>query len=539
LSAAAARILPVGDAALTVELGRALDPALGARVRAIDAALAARPFPGLRETVPAFASLLVAYDPGRSSFAEARAAVERVLDREAAPSSAGTRHVLPVAYGGESGPDLAEVARDRGLSEQEVIARHSAVEYTAYFVGFLPGFAYLGLVPPELETPRRPTPRPRVPAGSVAMAGRLTGVYPFASPGGWSLIGRTPRALFDPWAEEPALIRPGDRVRFVVSEEKWEPAPPRTARFPRHAPAVEVLDGGLLTTVQDEGRRGRRRLGVPWCGALDAGAARDANRALGNAPGAAVLECTASGPTLRFLAATRFAVTGADLGAVLERADLGAWPVPLGRVVVARPGNVLSLRERRTGLRACIALAGGVDVPSVLGSRATDLVAGFGGVDGRALRAGDVLAAEGRAPGPEAPVEPAAAPAAGPLVLRVVLGPQDDMFTGAARARLEAEPYEVGPLSDRTGCRLRGAPLAHQGPAEILTDGMVPGCVQVPPDGQPIVMLADGPTTGGYPKIATVVTSDLDALAQLAPGDQVRFRIVTVEEAQRTRAAQV
>jgi allophanate hydrolase subunit 2 len=159
-------------------------------------------------------------------------------------------------------------------------------------------------------------------------------------------------------------------------------------------------------------------------------------------------------------------------------------------------------------------------------------------VDGRALRAGDVLAAEGRAPGPEAPVEPAAAPAAGPLVLRVVLGPQDDMFTDAARARLEAEPYEVGPLSDRTGCRLRGAPLAHQGPAEILTDGMVPGCVQVPPDGQPIVMLADGPTTGGYPKIATVVTSDLDALAQLAPGDQVRFRIVTVEEAQRTRAAQ-
>jgi len=126
--------------------------------------------------------------------------------------------------------------------------------------------------------------------------------------------------------------------------------------------------------------------------------------------------------------------------------------------------------------------------------------------------------------------------AAGPLTVRVVPGPQDDAFTEEARARLQSETYEVGPLSDRAACRLQGAVLEHRGPGEILTDGMVPGCVQVPPDGRPIVMLADGPTTGGYPKIATVITADLPPLAQLVPGDRLRFTAVSVEDAQRVRA---
>jgi biotin-dependent carboxylase-like uncharacterized protein len=232
----------------------------------------------------------------------------------------------------------------------------------------------------------------------------------------------------------------------------------------------------------------------------------------------------------------RFAVVGADLGAVLERADLGNWPVPLDRMVVARAGNVLSLRDRRAGLRAYVALAGGIDVPAVLGSRATDLVAGFGGVEGRALRAGDLLALGPPASPPPDLARSAPEGSAGPVTLRVVLGPQDDRFSADALARFESETWEVGPLSDRTACRLQGAALEHLGPGEILTDGMVPGCVQVPPDGRPIVMLADGPTTGGYPKIATVITVDLRRLAQLAPGDRLRFAVVTVEAAQRVRA---
>src|SRR5262249_4689397 len=147
-------------------------------------------------------------------------------------------------------------------------ARHAAGEYTALLVGFLPGFAYLGELDAALDTPRRATPRPRVPAGSVAVAGRQTGVYPFASPGGWHLIGRTSEILFDPTAARPALIEPGDRVRFA-RVEVLPPRPAATAVASPRAPAVEVIDGGLLTTVQDAGRRGHRRLGVPWCGALE------------------------------------------------------------------------------------------------------------------------------------------------------------------------------------------------------------------------------------------------------------------------------
>jgi len=169
----------------------------------------------------------------------------------------------------------------------------------------------------------------------------------------------------------------------------------------------------------------------------------------------------------------------------------------------------------------------------VLGSRSTDLVAGFGGYDGRALKANDHLSL-GKPPAADAADIAPAPPTAGPVVLRAVAGPQDDMFTEEARARFESETFAVSALSDRVGCRLEGPVLAHRGAGEILTDGMVPGCVQVPPNGQPIVMLGDGPTTGGYPKIATVLSADLGRLAQLVAGDAVRFRLVTIEDAQRT-----
>jgi len=264
---------------------------------------------------------------------------------------------------------------------------------------------------------------------------------------------------------------------------------------------------------------------------MDARAHAAANRAVVNPAGAAALECTMTGPALAFLAPLRFAVAGADLGAVLERADMGAWPVPRGASVLARPGNVLRFTGRRSGCRAYVALRGGIDVPAVLGSRSTELQAGFGGLAGRALATRDLIAVfppagEGEAAG-EPPLERHATSSAS----RVVLGPQADHFDAETIARFLASPWRVSPTSDRVGCRLEGEPLRHAGPAEILSEGMVPGSIQVPPDGQPIVMTADGPTTGGYPKIATVLTADLPLLAQLVPGEgEVRFEAVRVED---------
>jgi KipI family sensor histidine kinase inhibitor len=520
-------VLPLGDAALAVELGDGISPEVAARVRALDLALARDPPPGLRESVPTYRSLLVLFDPGALPFADMAALLQRQAAGVAsigAPPPGPLRRV-PVRYGGEDGPDLAEVARARGLTPAEVVALHSGREYTAYMLGFRPGFAYLGLLPPELETPRLATPRVRVPAGSVGIAGRQTGVYPWVSPGGWSLLGRTAVPLFDAAADPPSLIQPGDRVRFDPVDELRAP-PERRVASPAAEPWLEVLDGGLLTTVQDEGRPGYRRVGVSTAGALDAPALRRANAAVGNPPAAAGLECTVAGPTLRFLRPTRFALAGADLGAVLERADLGPWPVPPGRAVLARTGNVLSFTGRRSGCRAYLAFAGGLAVPLVLGSRGTDLGAGFGGWRGRALLAGDVLGLGPPGREPAVVPEEATPEAEDEAVVRVVLGPQADHFPPSALERFLGEAWRVGPSSDRTGCRLAGPALEHAGPTEIVSDGMVPGAVQVPPDGQPIVMLADGPTTGGYPKVAAVVSADLPRLAQLLPGrDRIRFTV--------------
>ena len=527
------RVLPQGDAAASVELGDSLDLATNARVLSLDRALRRSPPPGLRETVPTLRSLLVLYDPAALRFgALARHVEAAAAGIEAAPAPPFRRHEVPAVYGGEDGPDLEPLAAALGLAPDKLVARHAGAEYTALMLGFTPGFAYLGLLPGGLDVPRRDTPRIRVPAGSLAAAGRMTAVYPSASPGGWQLLGRAATRFFDPWRDEPALVAPGDRVRFVpVRERLAAEAGPRALARPT-APFAEVLDPGLLTTVQDSGRTGYRRFGVSGAGPLDARAHAEANRAVGNEPGAPALEATLAGPSLRFLATVRFAVAGADLGAVLDRDDLGAWPVPRGAAVLARPGNVLRFAGRREGCRVAIAVAGGIDVPRVLGSASTDLLGGFGGHAGRGLAAGDRLGA-GVAPA-RGPAETPPAPLAARATVRVVLGPQAERLEPASLRALLESTWRVGEASDRVGLRLDGGePLRHVGRAEILSDGMVPGAVQVPPDGRPIVMLADGPTTGGYPKVATVVGDDLSRLGQLVPGEgEVRFEVVRLEDVQ-------
>lgn len=527
--------MPVGDSALSAVFGDTIDAATNARVRALDARLLTSPFPGYQEAIPAHCTLLVLYDPLLCDHATAVAAVEEVIAQAtpAETSERSTLRELSVVYGGEHGADLQAVAEACELTPAQVVERHTAMELTAFMLGFSPGFAYLGLLPPELQRPRRAEPRERVPAGSVAIAGPFTAVYPTASAGGWHLIGRTAQPMFDPTADPPSLILPGDRVRFRAVDTLFPaaaPAPPHETFL--HEAALEVREPGLFTTVQDAGRPGRRRLGVAPSGALDLPALVAANRTLGNLEDAAALECTLSGPALRFLAGREFAVAGADLGAVLERSDLGAWPVPLGTPVRARAGNVLRFTGRRAGLRAYVAIAGGIRAPEVLGSRSASLTSGFAGLAGRALRAGDFLAGGLPRPARGTP-QPTRPPESGAAVLRVVLGPQHETFGAEACAAFLATDYTVSASSDRAGWRLEGPALPGDGPREMASEGMIPGCIQVPPGGRPIVIGPDGPTTGGYPKIATVISVDLPRFAQLVPGEShVRFSAVSVAEAQ-------
>ncbi len=212
-AAAPPRYRPAGDGALSVEFAPEISPAVNRRVRALLAALDADPPPGLLDLVPAYRTLLIVYDPLRLSHAALLDRLRALDTATDAPPPVGRRVVLPIAYGGEFGPDLAAVAAHAGLTPEEVIARHGAGRYLVYFLGFSPGFPYLGGLDPALATPRLPEPRTSVPAGAVGIGGDQTGIYPQATPGGWRLIGRTPVRLYDPAAPEPTLLRPGDEIR--------------------------------------------------------------------------------------------------------------------------------------------------------------------------------------------------------------------------------------------------------------------------------------------------------------------------------------
>ena len=293
---------------------------------------------------------------------------------------------------------------------------------------------------------------------------------------------------------------------------------------------LEVLQPGLLATVQDTGRYGHQRYGVPVSGAMDLFSLRAANLLVGNRQGEACLEMTAIGPRLRFLSDAHVAITGADLTPMLDGEPLPGW-----RCVRASRDSVLSFRGPRDGLRAYMAIAGGIDVPVVLGSRSTYLKSAIGGQEGRPLAGGDVVS-RGEYPGAEPPerglpdtLEP---PTYGHShEVRVVLGPQADAFTERGIATLLGSEYTVSADSDRMGCRLDGPVVEHVSGADIVSDGTPLGAVQVPGDGQPIILLADRGTAGGYAKAATVVGPDVSRLGQAMPGDTLTFKAVTVQEA--------
>ncbi len=534
------RLCPFGDAALLVEFGDEISPAANDRVRAFDGALRAAAVRSIVETIPAYCSLLVEYDPLQCSFA---ALCARLKDLAGAPlASPPSRPILqvPTVYGGEFGPDLEAVAAAHDLTPDQVIALHSDTVYTVFMLGFSPGFAYMGVVPPAIATPRLATPRTNVPAGSVAIAGQQTGIYPQSTPGGWRILGRTNLVLFAPQRDPPCFFQPGDRVQFVPVPSMPPELHPATSEEPADTDlcVLEVVSPGLLTTVQDLGRWGYQRFGVPVSGAADAAAMVAANALVGNSRDAAGLEMTIAGPSLKFLSDALIAVTGADLSPVLQRNNLDAWEAPSSMAIYVRAGTELEFRGRRDGCRAYLAVAGGISVPPVMNSASTYLAGGMGGCGGRRLEPGDVLSVKpvtyhlptmaGRSLLPEQCPRLEDHP-----VVRLVLGPHDQYFAPQAVQTLVSEEYLVSTTSDRMGLRLQGPRLLLREGQEMVSSGIALGAIQVPPNGQPIILMADRQTVGGYPIIGTVIRSDMARLAQCVPGQSgVRFRIISVEEAQ-------
>jgi antagonist of KipI len=296
---------------------------------------------------------------------------------------------------------------------------------------------------------------------------------------------------------------------------------------------IRIVDPGPQTTVQDLGRVGHLRYGIPPSGPLDVRAFVIANRLVGNADGAAALEATVLGPRFTVETACAIAVTGADAPVTINGAAAEAWTtLPLAA------GDAVRIGAARAGVRVYVAFAGGLDVPPVLGSRATYLRGRLGGLQGRSLKRDDVLRSFPVTPPPIRRLPESAIP---PLErepeIRVVLGPQADRFTAEGVAAFLGGAYEMLPQSDRMGARLSGPRIAHARGHDIISDGIALGSVQVPGDGQPIVLLVDRQSTGGYTKVATVGSFDIGRIGQVKPGYRLRFLAVDVAEAHRLRRA--
>lgn len=567
------RLLPMGERAVLAEVADL------AAVLSLHAALAADTPVGVDDLVPAARTVLVVFDPAHVSRAAVRAWILDAARRTPDAVASGPLVEVPVRY---DGADLASTAALLGIPVAEFVSRHAGVEWTVAFTGFAPGFAYLVSAAWPFDVPRLAEPRTRVPAGAVGLAGGFSGAYPRETPGGWRLIGTTDAVLFDPDAAAPVLLPPRARVRFVPERarvaaaaesvdgpepvEGLGPASPGPgALFPASGghsggagpraegassrpgipsapakgpgpvdgvspaarpavaastdpprPVLRVVSPGAFTTVQDLGRPARAALGVARSGVLDRTALRVANRLVGNEEDAAGLEIAMGGFVARAEVDTWVCVTGA-----LADVDIDGRPACAYAPQLIPAGAGLRIGPARAGLRVYLAVRGGIVVPAALGSRSRDVLAGLGPAP---LVVGDVLHVE--VPASAVPVVDAFPWSIPPsdLEVRVAVGPRADWFAADAPSTLRSATWTVSSHADRVGIRFDGPALRRTRSDELPSEGMRPGAIQVPPHGRPVVLLADGPVTGGYPVIAVVTDAALDALAQARPGDRVRFR---------------
>jgi len=498
-------------------------------VLALNAALEASPLPGQRDLLAAAQTVLLKFDSGHSVERAIKALPE--LETASAVRAAGKLVEVPVHYDGE---DLAAVAELTGLSVEAVVTAHTSQTWRAVFGGFAPGFAYLLGENQELNVPRRDTPRTKVPAGAVALAGEYSAVYPRQSPGGWQLIGHTDLDMWDLQRENPALIRPQDSVQFVPATQKLSVTQPIAALDKPLEQAqgggLKIIDAGLQSLLQDAGRIGYGNLGVGVAGAADHTAFRQANRLVGNQIDRAVIENLGSRITVEACGDQVLAHAGAQ-------AKLWITPAEDDQVRTKRQvasnapfallhGERLSIEPDGQGLRSYLAVRGEITLKPVLGSLSTDTLSGVGPDP---LVSGSVIPVKqptiGHIVGNPQPSTLPVPDDQSVYRLRVLPGPRTEWFGPSGLKQLAEQLWDVTSESNRVGIRLSTGeqPLQRVLSGELASEGVARGSLQVPPSGLPVIFLADHPVTGGYPVIATVIAEDLSAAAQLPPGSKIRF----------------
>lgn len=520
------RILPVRGDCLLVELAD-----LGEALALFDA-LENNPVEGITEIIPAARTLLVSFDPYTISDEALVAAIAALAGGERKAAS-GASIEIPVRYDGE---DLTEVAGILGMSVDDVIRLHGERDYVAAFTGFAPGFAYLSGGDPRLTVPRRKSPRTKVPAGAVGLAGEFSGIYPKTSPGGWQLIGTTPLAMFDIDRTPASLLQPGSRIKFrnIAQDAAYEIKAsntatdiPVTATSKNAATAIEIISLGLPVVFQDLGRAGQASLGISVSGAADRASFRAANRLVGNSANTPALEIALGGLGFRMRGQGVMAVTGATAPITITGANGTKISAKHHSAIALDDGDVVSLGTPTAGMRSYLALRGDFNIAPVLGSVATDTLAQIGPP---ALVAGDVVAILPATSNALVSLEEPAfdVPRADEtVVLDVIMGPRTDWFTDAAVESFLSQEWSVTPQSSRVGIRLSGDALERSNHGELPSEATVRGALQVPASGQPVLFLADHPLTGGYPVIANVAGHHLDLAGQIPVGAKIRFNAIS------------
>jgi KipI family sensor histidine kinase inhibitor len=534
------RFLAVNLSSFLVELA-SLDDTL-----ALFDALSAFPEHGIEEIIPAARTLLIRYQPLQTSMAQLAMKIShKPLTQHG--NRSGALVTIPVHYNGE---DLPAVAELMGIDIQTVIRRHQESVWNVAFTGFAPGFAYMISDTGGWQIPRRSTPRTRIPAGSVALAGEFSGIYPQASPGGWQLIGQTELKMWDLAREQPALLLPGSQVQFVDGEAK-SPMISLPTKTPQHKPVANesatltVLATGLQTTWQDDGRAGKAALGLSESGSMDKNAQHTANRIVGNPSQSPCLEITQGGFRARANEDVVISVTGAPCPLTLKTADGERFSVEGYRPLNLAAGDEIHVGTPTHGLRSYLAVRSGFVVEQILGSTARDSLAQLGP---QPICVGDILQTGAHQHCHAVLLDelpPSGLPAVGETVtLDIIAGPRTDWFTTQALDQLTAQSWQVTPQSNRIGLRLAGEQrLERRLHQELPSEGTCSGSIQVPASGQPVLFLHDHPLTGGYPVIAAVAEYHLDLAGQIPPGAFIRFNIIqpftelTGSEASDPRAA--
>lgn len=531
------RFFPLSETSITVEWGKCIDDTLHQQVLALDYSLHQVPFEGLLETVPAFVSLTIYFQPeaivpqNLTPFLWVKNYIETLLQQATRGFPVAKNVVsIPVCYDPEFGHDLDFVAATHGISKEKVIEIHQQTAYKVYMMGFLPGFAYLGTLEEAIATPRKPMPRPKVEAGSVGIAGNQTGIYPLQSPGGWQIIGRTPNSMFDSAKANPFLLKTGDTVKFLaITKEAFYLAesskaeisePQKTDDF---ADAV-VIKPGVYTTIQDQGRFGFRAYGLPQSGAMDIVAHHMANALVGNTQQAATLECTMGGMVLQFKKDTRIALTGAGA------AFINDISIQLYQPYIVSKNEVLTIRFNQKGVRTYLAVQGGFASENIMNSKSTCPMVGIGMplTKGQGLRFDKDFSTEPKKIAGDLPLPAFVAR----KIIRVFQGPEFTWMTAESAQRLYSQQFTLSNHCDRMGYHLLGEPLLKSNTLELISTAVTIGTIQLTPNGQLIVLMSDCQTTGGYPRVGQIAAVDLPIVAQLIPGEMITFEPISFTEAE-------